>query len=154
VHNKDEKTVISFVFTKVKLNLNDWLSAVLGVDGWMGKNGSSLVLDQGCSATKTGAGTPFPHQIQRKTKRNSSNKVSILLQEFPHWIFLSRCRLLTSSANVRICEIAAMFQCNRLDPTSSSNVTSTNRCGNAFPQQKNGMGTPFPRVPTPLHPCA
>ena len=32
-----------------------------------------------------------------------------------------------------------MFQCNRLDPTSSSNVTSTKRCGNA--------------VPTPLQPC-
>ena len=41
---------------------------------------------------------PFPHQIKRKTAPNSSNKVSICLQEFPHWIFLFHCRILTSSA--------------------------------------------------------
>jgi len=35
-----------------------------------------------------GMGTQFPHQIKRKNAPNSSNKVSIRLQEFPHWIFL------------------------------------------------------------------
>jgi len=35
---------------------------------------------------KKGVGTPFPHQIKRKTAPNSSNKVSIRLQEFSHWI--------------------------------------------------------------------
>jgi len=29
---------------------------------------------------------PFPHQT-KKAEPNSSNKVSIRLQEFPHWIF-------------------------------------------------------------------
>jgi len=33
-------------------------------------------------------GTQFPHQIKRNTAPNSSNKVSIRLQEFPHWSFL------------------------------------------------------------------
>jgi len=53
---------------------------------------------QGCSTTKRGVGTPFPHHIKRKTAPNSSNEVSIRLQEFPHWIFLLHCKLLTSSA--------------------------------------------------------
>jgi len=30
-----------------------------------------------------------------------------------------------------------MFQCNRLDLTSSSTITSVKRYGNAFPHQKN-----------------
>jgi len=79
---------------------------------------------QGCSAKKRGVGKPFPHQTKRKTAPNRSNNASIRLQEFPRWIFLFHCsRLLISSAHLRvaICEIAAMFQCNRLDPTSSSN---------------------------------
>jgi len=38
--------------------------------------------------------------ILRNTAPNSSNKVSIRLQKFPHWIFLSHCRLATSSANL------------------------------------------------------
>jgi len=40
--------------------------------------------------------------MQRKTAPNSSNKVSICLQDFSHWTFLFRCRLLSSSANQRV----------------------------------------------------
>jgi len=58
--------------------------------------------NRGCSAQKRDVETTFPHQIKRKTAPNSSNKVSIRLQEFPHWIFLFHCRLLTSSANLRV----------------------------------------------------
>jgi len=43
---------------------------------------------QGCSARRRGVGTPVPHQMKRKTAPNNSNKVSIRLQEFPHWIFV------------------------------------------------------------------
>jgi len=46
--------------------------------------------------------TPFPHQLKRKTAPNSSNKVSIRLQGFPHWIFPFHYRLLISSANLRV----------------------------------------------------
>jgi len=52
---------------------------------------------RGRSAEKGG-----PHQIKRKTAQNSSMKVSILLQEFPHWIFVFHCRLLTRSAILRV----------------------------------------------------
>ena len=47
-------------------------------------------------------GTPFPYQMKRKTAPNISNKVSIPLHEFPHWIFRYHCRLLTSSADLRV----------------------------------------------------
>ena len=46
---------------------------------------------QGWSAKRICVGTAFPHQIKRKTAPNSSNKVSIRLQAFPHWIFLFHC---------------------------------------------------------------
>jgi len=52
---------------------------------------------QGCSAERA-VGTA--HQI--KDCINDSNKVSICLQEFPHWIFLFHCRLLSSSGNLRV----------------------------------------------------
>jgi len=67
---------------------------------------------QRCSANKRGVETPFPHQIKRKTAPASSIKVSIRVQEFPHWIFLFHCRLSTSSADLRAAgtsDIAAMF---------------------------------------------
>jgi len=53
-------------------------------------NGQSTqtTFTHGCSAKKRGVGTAFPHQIKMKTALNSSNEVSIGLQEFPHWIFL------------------------------------------------------------------
>ena len=41
---------------------------------------SCILYTQGCS-DKKGVGTPFPHQIKRKTAQNSSIKVSILLQD-------------------------------------------------------------------------
>jgi len=39
--------------------------------------------------------------VRTETGYHCSNKVSIRLQEFPRWIFLFHCRLLTSSANQR-----------------------------------------------------
>jgi len=36
--------------------------------------------DQGCSSSKRGLGTAFPHQIKRETASNSSNEVSIRLR--------------------------------------------------------------------------
>ena len=46
---------------------------------------------QGCSAKMRDVGTPFPQQTKRKTPPNSSTKVRIRQQEFPHWIFLFHC---------------------------------------------------------------
>jgi len=43
----------------------------------------------GCCAKK-GVRMAFPHQI-KKAEPNSLNKVSIRLQEFPHWIVLCHC---------------------------------------------------------------
>jgi len=66
--------------------------------------------------------------------------VSIRLQEFPHWIFLSHCRLLTSSANLRVTTV-------RLQP--SFNVVQ-NGCGerrsqsNAFPPHDTPENVPQP----------
>jgi len=79
---------------------------------------------------KRGVGTPFPHQIKRKTASNNSNKVSIRLQEFPHWIFLFHYRLLTRSANLRV------------------TITSV-RSQPSFNVGQKAVGTPFPHHYTP-----
>jgi len=55
-------------------------------------------------------GTPFPHQITRKTAPYSSNELSIRRQEFPHSIFLFRCRLLTSGTNLRVASTSVRSQ--------------------------------------------
>jgi len=83
---------------------------------------------QGCVAKKSGVGTPFPHQITRKTASNSSNEVSIRLQEFPQWIFLFHCRLLNSSANLRVVRTYVRSQ-----PCFNVVQSSAKRCGNAVP---------------------
>jgi len=70
----------------------------------------SVVLYQECSAKKRGVGIPFPHQIKRKATPNSLNKVSIFLQELPHWMFLFHCRLLTSSANLHVTSTSVRSQ--------------------------------------------
>ena len=49
--------------------------------------------------------TAFPHQMKRKTAPNSSNKMSNRLQEF-----LFYCRLLTSSANLRVASTSVRLQ--------------------------------------------
>jgi len=41
---------------------------------------------------------------------NSSNKVSICLQELLHWIFLFHCRLLASSTNLRVASTSLRSQ--------------------------------------------
>jgi len=62
-----------------------------------------------------------------------------------------------------------MFQCNRLDPTFSNNVTNAKKCGNAFPHEKKvyekkvyekkvifqfgGLSPPNPPVATGLAVC-
>jgi len=71
--------------------------------------------------------------MQRNTAPNSSNKVRIRLHEFPHWTFLSYCRLLTSGVNLRV---------------TITSVTSQ-PCFNVV---QKGVGTPFSveRVPTPI----
>jgi len=54
--------------------------------------------------------TPFQYQTKRKTVPNSSNKVSIRLQEFQHWNFPFHRRLLTSSANLRVASTSVRSQ--------------------------------------------
>jgi len=71
-------------------------------------------------------GTPFPHQIKKKTAANSLNKLSIRLQRFQHWTFLFHPRLLTSSAKLGVASTSV-----RLQPCF--NVLSAKRCGNAVP---------------------
>jgi len=107
---------------------------------------------QRCSVKKRGVGTPFPHQITKKTVPNSTDKVSILLQEVPHWILLFHCRLLNSSANLRVASTSVRSQpCFKVIVwTPHLQVTllvrksvgtrshTKKKCGNA--------------VPTPLHP--
>jgi len=44
---------------------------------------------------------PIPNKKEDCTKY-FEHKVSIRLQEFPHWIFLLHCRLLTRSANLSV----------------------------------------------------
>jgi len=85
---------------------------------------SGVVLKKRC-------GNVVPHQITRKTALNSSNEVSIRLQEFPHWIFLFHSRRLTSSANVRVAstsEIAAMFVVGTPFPPHYSPVLNLVNC--------------------------
>jgi len=48
--------------------------------------------------------------IKKKTAPTCSNKGSIHLQKFPQWIFLFRCRLLTSSANLRVASTSVTSQ--------------------------------------------
>jgi len=79
---------------------------------------------------KKGVGTPFPYQIKNKIASNSSNKVSIRPQELPHWTFPFHCRLLSSSANLRV------------------TITSV-RSQPCFKAVQKGVGTPFPPHYTP-----
>jgi len=65
---------------------------------------------QGCSAEKRGVLTSFPHQIKRMAAPNSSNEVSICLQELLHWIFLFHCKLLTSSENLNVASTSVRSQ--------------------------------------------
>jgi len=51
-----------------------------------------------------------PHQVKRKTAPNSSNKVSIHLQEFLQLMFMFHCRLLPSSANLRVANTSVRSQ--------------------------------------------
>jgi len=44
---------------------------------------------------------PIPNKKEDCSKY-FEHKVSIRLQEFPHWIFLLHCRLLTRSANLSV----------------------------------------------------
>ena len=55
---------------------------------------------------------PFSHQIKSKREAtpNSSNKVSICLQELLPWIFLFHCRVLTSSANLYVASTSVRSQ--------------------------------------------
>ena len=69
-----------------------------------------LCFVQRCNAKKRGVETAFSHQIKRKAAATSSNKVSIRLQEFPAWTFLFHCRLLTSSANLRVASTSVRSQ--------------------------------------------
>ena len=73
------------------------------------KHTNSKIYNQGCSAEKS-VGTAFSHEIKRKTATNSSKKVSTRLQKFPHWIFLFHCKLLTSSANLRVASTSMRLQ--------------------------------------------
>jgi len=85
---------------------------------------------------KCGNGVPTPN---KKTATNSSNKVSIRLQEFPHRIFPFHCRFLTSSANldVAITSVRSRPYFNVIVWISYLQVTllvaSAKRCGNVFP---------------------
>ena len=77
-------------------------------------------------------GTPFSHQIKRKTAPNSSNKVSIRLREFPHWIFLFHCNAaVTCHLFISAAPGATRRNWNEKSK-SSSNVTSAKR-SHAFP---------------------
>jgi len=51
---------------------------------------------------------PTPNKM--KTAPNISNEVRIRLKEFPHWITLFHCRLLTSSANLRVTSTSVRSQ--------------------------------------------
>ena len=62
--------------------------------------------------------------------------MSIRLQEFPHWIFLSPCGLLTSNANLRVASTSVWSQ-------SCFVVICAERCGTPFSVSS---------VPSPLHP--
>jgi len=77
----------------------------------------------GCSAKNRRENAVLP-PMKRNTAPNTSNKLSIRLQEFLHWIFLSHCRLLTSSANPRV------------------TITSV-RSQPCFNVVQKGVGTPF-----------
>jgi len=59
---------------------------------------------------KKGCGNAVPTPVKRKTTPNSSNKVSIRLKEFSRWIYLFHCRLLTSSANLRVVSTSVRSQ--------------------------------------------
>jgi len=103
----------------------------LNFNQWYEVPGLVYTYSQGCSAKTSGVGTAFPHQIKRETAPNSSNKVSIRLQEFPHWIFLFHCRLLTSNANLRVAGTSMRSHpCNLV---------------------QKGVGTPFPFHYTPAY---
>jgi len=69
-----------------------------------------LCFVQRCNAKERGVETAFSHQIKRKAASTSSNKVSIRLQEFPRSTFLFHCRLLTSSANLRVASTSVRSQ--------------------------------------------
>ena len=99
---------------------------------------------QGCSAKKeVWEGVPtacvigVPTPIKRKTAPNSSNKVSIRLQEFPHWIFLLHCRLLTNSAKLCVASTSVRSQpCFNVIvwiPHLQVTLLVQKRFGNAFP---------------------
>ena len=93
-----------FVSVSVELNQNSQPFTV-GVGLWQ-----VCALLSGVQWKTRGVGTLFPYEIIRKTASNSSNAVSIRLQEFPHWIFLFHCRLLTSSANLRVASTSVRSQ--------------------------------------------
>ena len=89
-------------------------------------------VSQRCSAKKRGVGTAFPQQMTRNTAPNSSNKVSIRLQEFP--LFVTS--LMSQSVITQPCYSAILaITCHLFiyaAPGASSNVNSAERCGNAF----------------------
>jgi len=81
------------------LYLHNFTSASTGWIYWFHTKLSSHILQQNCAH---GCGNAVLPPIKRNTAPNSSNKVSIRRQEFLHWIFLSQCRLLISSADLRV----------------------------------------------------
>jgi len=117
---------------------------------------SCILYTQGCS-DKKGVGTPFPHQIKRKTAQNSSIKVSILLQDSVLlWIFVFHCSFLTNSAILRVASTSVKSQpCfNVIVWVQHHHVTLPAQKGvGTRSHSKKGVGTPFPCVPTPLNPC-
>ena len=52
----------------------------------------------------------YGNAVPTPTKKEDSNKVSIRLQEFPNWIVLFHCRLLTRSANLRVASTSVRSQ--------------------------------------------
>jgi len=69
--------------------------------------------------------------------------LSILLQEFPYWIFLFHCRLLTSSANLRVASTFAGSQ------TCFNAIIWIPHLQITLLVQK-GVGTSFPTTPLPM----
>ena len=84
------------------------------------------------------------HNKRKEDCPNSSNKVSIRLREFSHWIFLFQCRLLTNNANLRVASTSVR-------PQPCFNVTVRIPHLQVTLLVQKGVGTPFPPHYTHAH---
>ena len=91
-------------------------------------------------------GTPFPHQIIRKTAANSSNIVIIRLQEFPHCVFLFYCSATATVLYTRQLVISSFMLLQALHVETE--MKNLNLQVILFVHK--GVDC----VPFPLHPCA